>query len=77
MPTSLIYPRTKRGGSRQIYWRASASASASDSQPPFSRAPAPAPVLRPPLMAAASRCSRGVMQCNIQPSRGYANIKGK
>ena len=44
----LYYPRTERGGSRGLYWRASASASdsactcACACQPPFSREHAPA-----------------------------------
>jgi hypothetical protein len=38
-----VYPRTERGGSRGIYWPASAC------HPPFSRAPAPAAVLRPAM----------------------------
>ena len=29
------------------------------------------------LMADASSCSIGVMQCSLQPRREYANIKGK
>ena len=51
----MKYPRIERGVPRRIYWQASASASASTLQPPFSRAPAPAAVLD----ADASYCGIG------------------
>jgi hypothetical protein len=53
--SDINYSRTERGGSRRIYWCASAC------QLPFSRAPAPAAV----LIADASHCGIGTAFASV------------